>query len=234
MNKALLFDTGPIISLAINNLLWLVPELKQRFGGEFYITEAVRKELVANPLKGKRFKFEAMQVENLIEKGVLKLIDDKMVKQKADQLRDLANRIFYLHKHPMQIVQDGEMETLAAAITMGIETIVVDERITRLLVEKPDQIEKTLEKKMHSDVTVDREKLARFGATVKHLQIIRSVELVTISFELGLLNKYLVEIPHARRELLDSVLWAVKLNGCSVTDEEINEIVADEMKKSRK
>lgn len=232
--KALIFDAGPIISLSINNLLWILAELKQRFGGEFYIAEAVRAELVANPLRGKRFKFEAMQVESLIESGVLKIIDDRVVKQKADELKALANKAFYLHKYPMQVVQEGEMETLAAAITMGIETAVVDERITRMLVEKPEQLEKILEKKMHADVTVDHEKLRIFNTMMKNIQIIRSIELAAVAFERGLLNKYLVEIPNARRELLDSILWAIKLNGCSVTEEEIEEIIAEESQRNRR
>lgn len=233
-NKAIIFDAGPIISLTINNLLWLLPELKQRFGGEFYIAEAVRAELVANPLHGKRFKFEAMQVESLIENGVLKIIDDKFVKQKADELKTLANKTFYLHKYPMQVVQEGEMETLAAAITMGIDTAVVDEKITRMLVEKPEQLEKTLEKKMHADVTVDHEKLHTLNEMTKHIQIIRSVELAAVAFERGLLNRYLVEIPNSRRELLDSILWAIKLNGCSVTEEEIDEIIQEESRINRR
>ncbi len=234
MNKAIIFDAGPIISLTINNLLWILPELKQRFGGEFYIAEAVRAELVANPLHGKRFKFEAMQVESLIETGVLKIIDDKFVKQKADELQILANKAFYLHKYPMQVVQEGEMQTLAAAITMGIETAVVDEKITRMLVEKPEQLEKILEKKMHADVTVDHEKLHIFNEMTKHIQIIRSVELAAVAFERGLLNRYLVEIPNARKELLDSILWAIKLNGCSVTEEEIDEIIQEESQINRR
>jgi hypothetical protein len=233
-NKALIFDAGPIISLSINNLLWILPELKQRFGGEFYIAEAVRAELVANPLRGKRFKFEAMQVESLIETGVLKIIDDRVVKRKADELKELANKAFYLHKYPMQVVQEGEMETIAAAITMGIDTAVVDERVTRMLVEKPEQLERILEKKMHADVTVDHEKLHTFNETTKRIQIIRSIELAAVAFEHGLLNKYLVEIPNARMELLDSILWAIKLNGCSVTEEEINEIIEEESQKNQR
>jgi hypothetical protein len=67
---------------------------------------------------------------------------------------------------------------------------------------------------------------------VSHLKLIRSIELVTVAFEMGLLNQYLVKIPNARRELLDSLLWAVKLNGCSVTDAEIKDILREVLRKS--
>lgn len=229
--KALIFDTGPIISLTINNLLWILEELKPRFNGEFYITESVIDELITKPLATKRFKFEAMQVKGLIERGVLTVIKDTKIKKKADQLLELANRTFYIRRHPISAFHSGEMETLAAAIEIGMETIVVDERITRMIIEKPEQLERRLEKKMHADVVVDKNRLRKFHETVKHLSLIRSIELVAVAFEIGLLNKYIVKIPNAEKELLDSLLWAVKLNGCSVTDEEIQEISKEILKK---
>lgn len=230
--KAIIFDTGPIISLGINNLLWLLKELKKRFKGEFCITESVRKELITKPLKGKRFKFEAMQVQSLIENGVLKVVKDKRIKKRTNQLLDLANKTFYIHKHPMQTFHEGEMETLAAAIELDINIIVVDERVTRMIIERPGQLERRLEKKMHADVKVDKNRLRKFHKAVSHLKLIRSIELVSVAFEMGLLNRYLVKIPNAKKELLDSLLWAIKLNGCSITDPEIKEIKREVLRKS--
>ena len=60
--------------------------------------------------------------------------------------------------------------------------------------------------------------------------MIRSVELVTISYELGLLDKYIVNIKNPRKALLEGVLWGVKLNGASVSEREIKEIVKMEIK----
>ena len=57
--KSIVFDTGPIISLTLNNLLWIIEPLHDRFGGEFYITKAVYKELIDRPLSTKKYKFEA-------------------------------------------------------------------------------------------------------------------------------------------------------------------------------
>jgi len=226
-SKAIIFDTGPIISLGINNILWILKELKQRFGGEFYIAPAVKKELVDKPLKSKRFKFEAMQVKSLLETGVLKVIKNPKIKQKTKEIENLANNIFYIHNHPMKTFHKGELETLAAAITTGIKIIVVDERITRTLIEKPQNLENRLEKKMHADVKVNTKKLKKFNSIVKHLQIIRSIELATIAFEKGLMEKYLVKIPNAKKELLESILWAIKLNGCSVMKDEIETIIKE-------
>jgi len=58
------------------------------------------------------------------------------------------------------------------------------------------------------------------------LRVIRSIELVTIAYELGILNRYMsIEeesfVRNVRDELLEGVLWGVKLNGCSVSEDEI-------------
>ena len=37
--KALIFDSGAIITLALNNLLYILKPLKKEFGGEFYILQ---------------------------------------------------------------------------------------------------------------------------------------------------------------------------------------------------
>ena len=42
--RSIIFDTGPIISLVTNNMLWLLEPLKKQFKGEFYITKSVKKE----------------------------------------------------------------------------------------------------------------------------------------------------------------------------------------------
>ena len=56
--KALVFDAGPIITLTMNNLLWLLEQLKSQFNGEFFICPAVRRELVDKPLQTKKYKFQ--------------------------------------------------------------------------------------------------------------------------------------------------------------------------------
>ena len=227
--KALLFDAGPIISLTTNSLLWLLEPLKQKFGGEFYITEGVRKELVERPLQTKKFKFEALQVEHMIETNVLRLIQSKQVFEKAKHLLRLANDIFHIRNHALNVLQLGELETLAAAKLMGIQYVAVDERITRLLLENPGEMEQLLERKLHADVRVDTGRLAQLHHETEGIKLIRSTELVTMAFELGLLDKYLAEIPDAKKQLLQAVLWGVKLNGCSISQEDIDEIVALEL-----
>ncbi len=226
--KCVIFDSGPIISLTTNNLLWILDELKKSFKGEFVITTGVKQELVDRPLETKRFKFEALQVQSLIEQKIFSVVEDKEVVAKAQELLKLANGILSAHGQPIKIMQIGEMQTIAAALIYKADAIVVDERVTRTLLESPATLHKLMEKRLHMQLKLNKKALHEFEEATRHITLLRSIELVTVAYELGLLDKYIVNIPHARRELLESILWGVKLNGCSVTEDEINAIVKAE------
>ena len=228
--KCLVFDSGPIISLTTNNLLWILEPLKNQFKGDFYITEGVRKELVENPLQSRKFKFEALQVEQQIEKGILKVINDPKIKSKGFELMNITNSCFKADNNPIKIVQLAEMETIAFALIYGAEGIVVDERVTRLLIESPEMIKETMRKRLHANINVNTSNLKTINDETRDLRIIRSVELVTIAYELGILDKFVVNIPNAKKELLSSILWGVKLNGGSVSEREIDELIILESK----
>jgi predicted nucleic acid-binding protein len=219
--KCLVFDSGPIISLTTNNLLWLLKPLKARFGGRFVISESVREELVRRPLVTKKFKFEALQVERLIEDGVIEVVGDPSIRQDAAGLLDAANRIFTIKGEPLRAVQLGEMESLVIAKRLNAQAVAVDERVTRLLVEDPSRLERVFFHRLHARVRTDVAALRAFRQRVQGIRVIRSVELVTVAFELGLLDDFITQVPNARKELLESVLWGVKLHGAAVSEQEI-------------
>ena len=228
--KSLIFDAGPIISLATNNLLWILEPLKKKFDGKFYITEAVRRELVDRPLETKKFKFEAIQVESLIEKGVLEVIDNSFIGENSPRLLGIANEIFKAYNNYMKIVHFAEISVIAAAINLNSEAIVIDEKTTRFLIENPRLLVEILKKTLHTPISINENNLKEFNSAVKNIKAIRSVELVTVAYELGLLNNFITKISDARKNLLESVLWGVKLNGCAVSRDEIDQIVRIETK----
>lgn len=221
--KNIAFDSGPIISLATNNLLWILEELKKSFKGEFYISENVRKEIVAKPLLTKKFKFEALQVEALIEKGIL--VEKGCSFELSQSLLNTANSVFIVENRPFEIVQRAEMETLAIAIENSSDAAVIDERITRTLVENPKGLANTLSKRLHKKITLNKKQAYQVREFCENITIIRSAELATMAYEKGILNKFLAKIPNAKKTLLESILWGVKLNGCALSEEEINRIV---------
>lgn len=223
--KSLIFDAGPIISLATNNLLQILPPLKKQFNGSFYITQSVKKELVDRPLEIKKFKFEAIQIEKLIEDGILEVIDTNFVRQETPRLFDIANNIFMAFSHNMNIVHFAEMSVIAAALDIKADAIVIDEKITRFLIENPRLLLEIMRKTLHTSIGINESNLKEFRDRISSIRTIRSVELVAVAYEKGILNSYITKIPDARKNLLESVLWGVKLNGCAVSKEEIEQII---------
>jgi len=228
--KSLIFDAGPIISLATNNLLWILEPLKNKFDGKFYLTDAVKRELVDRPLETKKFKFEAIQVEKLIENGVLEVMDNNFIRENTPKLLDIANEIFKAYSHYMSIVHYAEISVIVAAINLNADAIVLDEKTTRFLIENPKMIIEILKKTLHTPISINESNLKEFKNIVRDIRTIRSIELVTMAYEHGLLDSYVAKIPDARKNLLESVLWGVKLNGCAVSKDEIEQIVRIETK----
>jgi len=221
--KVLFFDSGPIISLVMSRLVWILPELKRHFGGKFYITPAVHRELVERPLSIKRFEFEALQVEKLINEGVLELYG-QVPEKISTQLVNLANSTFTINNQNIDVIQAGELESVSCVLEGNAEGVVMDERTLRLFIENGNELESLLEKRFNSNVVAKAENIKQFMLLTKKVKIIRSIELVAVAFKLGVLDAYIPHQPDGKEVLLDSVLWAVKYNGCAVTDEEIEQI----------
>lgn len=233
IDRTIIFDTGPIISLTTNNLLWLLRALNSHYKGRFLIPIRVKKELIDVPLMTKIFKFEALQVMKEIREGTLHVIDSKEIETKTLELLDLANHCFKGNGNWLKIVHYAEMEALAAAVLLDADSIVVDERITRKLVEDPLEITKLITKKFKVKIAVDNANLTKFRKIVKNIKVLRSVELVMRAYELGLLDNYLPKqtpvVHNPQKTLLTSLLWGLKIRGAAISQEELDEIVNIEL-----
>ena len=219
--KILVFDTSSIISLVTNNLLGTLNPLKERFRGEFYIQKFVEYELVDKPLEGKMFKLEAMMVRRAIRNKLLNVYSNEI---NVESLLNKVNSIYYEKGKPINIVSKAEVEALALAVNMKAEAYVVDERTMRLLVEDPEKLKRIHENKLHTKITVNNEFLRELKNFVKGVKIIRSTELVLVAYEKGMFDKYLVDHT-SRRDLVDALLWGLKLRGCSISEEEVKILI---------
>jgi hypothetical protein len=123
----------------------------------------------------------------------------------------------------MDIIQEGEMESVVSALELNAP-VVIDERTLRLFIENGKEMKSLLEHRFHKDVTADNSKITLFQSRLKGINIIRSIELVSVAYKLGLLDLYVPKKKAGRSVLIDSMLWAVKFSGCAVTDHEIQEI----------
>jgi hypothetical protein len=220
--KAMIFDAGPLISLSMNGLLGELQKLKKIFNGSFLITEQVKAEVIDKPLKIKYFELEALKVQQLLEEKVLEMADsyginNSLISTKTQDIMDIANGIFMSSNNKMNIMQLGEASCLALSKILyekGVENvIVIDERTTRMLVEKPENLKDLLERKLHTKIILVKKDFQNF----KGFKIIRSVELIYVAW-----RKNLIDLK--KGNVLDALLYALKFKGCSVSDDEIDEI----------
>ncbi len=228
--RCLVFDSGPIISMATSNLLSTLEKLKQSFNGSFVLPESVKHELVDEPLKTKRFMFEALQVQRLISLGVFEVLEDSDMKSLTLEILHLANDSFSAKGKPIQIVHYAEIASVAAAKLLDASALVIDERITRELVEHPRHLASLMDKRLHTTVHVNDSSLALLEKYTSSLKIIRSVELASIAFSKGMLDRYVAEgeeriFPDVKKKLLESILWDLKLNGCAISSNEIEQLL---------
>lgn len=223
LNKAIIFDAGTLISFSMNGLIDEIRKLKKIFGGGFLITNEVKAEIIDKPLKIKRFKLEALRTKRLLDEGVLELadsfgFDNSKIGAKTKEIMNISNSFFQSPKGQVNIMQLGEASCLALSKMLNEKkiknVIAIDERTTRMLIEKPENLKELLSRKLHTNIKPVKENFEYF----KQFQVIRSVELMYVAWK-----KELVDLRDGN-SILDALLYALKFKGCSVSFEEIEEI----------
>lgn len=218
--RILIFDASTLITLSMNGLIDILEELKKNFSGKFIITKEVKYETFERPVKIKRFELSALRVKDLIDKKILENpqsigISDETIKKKADEILNFLNNTFFARGKFMHVIDRGEASCLALSLLLSekrIENVVaMDERTGRMIGEKPGNLEKLFEKKLHTGV-----KMKRKPDFLKNIKYIRSSELVYIAYKKGLIK--------LKNGVLDALLWAVKFKGCSISKQEIERI----------
>jgi len=222
MSKALIFDAGAIISLAMNGLFEELKSLKSVFKGKFIITQEVKYEIIDRPINIKKFELEALRLKQLFDEGVFEMpssfgIKDAEITKKSKEFLEVANRTFFSRDREIKLLDMGETSCLALSRMLDEKKIdnilAVDERTLRMLVEKPENLDKLLSGKLHTSVTMDKKNFKFFEG----FKIIRSAELVYIAHQKGL-------IKIKDKIVLDALLYAVKFKGCAISGDEIKEI----------
>jgi hypothetical protein len=151
----------------------------------------------------------------LIAKGILEVSSPKDLEKETANIMEAGNSIFSADKEDIKIIHGGESSCFALAKLLGedYETfLVIDERTARMLSEKPENLRKLFEKKLHTEISADRFKFSYFNG----FNIIRSSELLFIAYKKGF-----IELPAKPETAIDALLFAAKLKGCSISYEEI-------------
>src|SRR3990172_103966 len=165
-NKAIIFDSGALISFSMNGITRILSGLKGAFKGKFLITQEVKREIIDVPIKIKKFELEALKIKRLLDDGILELpsavgISDSEIEREDNRFLMLANSTFNGRGRDIHILDHGEASCLALSKLLserGIKNLVaVDERTTRLLVEKPENLKKIFEERMNTKVNIKNE-----------------------------------------------------------------------------
>ena len=219
MKKVLIFDSSTLISLTMNGLLPELKELWRQFGGYFIITRDVKYESVDHPLKIQRFELEALQLQSLLDQKVLVLpsalgINDEEISKRTSKILQETNTLFQANGKPVHLIDLGEASCLALQDILSEEeytsAIVVDERTTRLLGERPENLHRLMEHKLHMPI----QKMHGFPDFQKYL-FLRSAELMYVAYKKNLTIL-------KGQKVLSAMLYGVKFKGCAISEEEID------------
>lgn len=224
--KALIFDSGPLINLSMNGLLYVIEELKKNFDGIFIMPNQVKYEVVDRPMHVQRFEFGAMQVQALLDNKTIQLpssvgIDEKQLSIYTQELMDVANHFIQVKGSWISLVSEAEISCIALSDMLarkGYETIIaIDERTTRILGEAPQELEQIMSEKLHQRAELVAKDISIFG---KH-KFIRSSEIVFVAYKKGLIHN----MNNTRdRKALEALLYATKFKGSAISFEEINQL----------
>jgi len=221
-SKAIIFDASTLISLSMNGLLGELESLKKIFSGKFIITKDVKREVIDKPITIKRFELEALQVKDLLDRKVIEMpvcvgVKDEEISKITEELKSIANNTFMARGRAIKIIDSGETSCLAVSKILSekkIESVIaLDERTLRMLCEKPENVDKLFQRKLHSKVTCKSENFKFF----KGFKFIRSSELIYVAYKKGIIKL-------KGSLVLDALLYALKFKGCAISGDEIREI----------
>lgn len=219
--KIIIFDSSTLINFALNGILDILVNLKKIFKGKFIITHQVKYEVIDRPRQIKKFELGALKIKQLLDSGVIETpealgISTQEIEQKIKEITSITNYTFSFEGQWMEIIHKGEASCIALSLLAsrkGIDNaIAIDERTTRMLCEKPENLHQLFEAKMHA-------KIAHKDTPNpwKEIKIFRSAELLYIAYKKNLIN---IQDPL----LLEALLYGAKFKGCAITENEIREI----------
>ncbi|MBM3232758.1 hypothetical protein FJZ18_01160 [Candidatus Pacearchaeota archaeon] len=218
--KALIFDSGTLINLSMNGLLYVLEKLKKNCDCYFLITSAVKHEIIDRPLSIQRFELGALNIQALMDSGVLNLpsvlgIKEEDIDKDTRDIMDMANHYIQVNGKWVSIVSEAEISCLALNDILskrGFETLIaIDERTTRMLCESPESLERVMSEKIHQKVDL----IAQNFKIFHKYRFVRSSELVYVVYKKGLINL-------KGNKVLEALLYATKFHGAAISFEEID------------
>lgn len=221
-SKAIVLDSGALISFSMSGITDIIKKLKEIFPGKFLITSEIKKEVIDVPLRIKKFELEALKIKTLLDENILELpnslgIKDSEIEKEGNEMLRIANSTFNGKGQDMHILDHGEASCLALSKILtgrGIKNVIaIDERTTRLLVERPENLKSIFEDRMNTKISIKTQNLKFF----RDFKIIRSAELAYVAYKKGFIGL-------KDGMVLDALLYALKFKGAAISGDEIEQI----------
>jgi len=221
-NKTFVCDASSLIALGEGCFLWLLYQFKRKYKINFIIPEMVEYECIERPFGIKEFSMNAVALRNVVNDGIINVIDDPDIKMQMFDIMKLSNNLYFVKGKPIHLVDKGEAAMIALAKKYGYSFLLMDERTTRLIIEDPDAIKRHFEKEFNKHVGVNEKAKSEIAKYTKGLKVIRSSEIVSLAYKVGFFDKY-KEMQH---DALRAALYKMKFSGCAVSFDEINQILS--------
>ena len=218
--KTIVVDSSSIITLSSSCLIRLMKHLANEEGISFVIPESVYNESVKRPVKIKRFELNAVRIRDAVEEGYLKLArTTPEITREMHRMHDITMRMCTIRGRECRLVDLGEAETLALAKKLGSDTLLIDERTTRTLIEGPDRLAEFLKRRHGVPVQLNKSAISEFRQEFGHIKVIRSTELIALAYDNRAFDKEL----HHSKQALEAALYSAKFAGCAISISEIQE-----------
>jgi len=218
----IVFDSGVLISFSETCYLSLFKSLKDLLG-EFVISENVQYECVGKVEHIMRFKLSSIRISREIKDNVFTIASSSQkLKENTSKIMEFTNSMFFVRHQPIKIIQIGEAESLALLGLTDADYLAIDERTTRMLVEQPHALIDIFKRKYNTnDVRLDEEKYVKFRELIGPVSVIRSVDLLAYAYKNNLLSS-----DFKSPDNLKAIMYSLKIKGCSVSFQEIDEYIS--------
>ncbi|MFH1239599.1 MAG: hypothetical protein V1672_00075 [Candidatus Diapherotrites archaeon] len=214
-------DASTLISISQTCLIKTLENLRQ-LSCEFVITKSVEYEAVTHPMQIKRFELNAERIKKSIDDGWIEILEPIAETEEIEKkIEFLANNSFFYKQKPIKIIHRGEIETLALLKTRQADALVIDERTARMLIENPEAMRKTIQRRKGLIINKNEKNISELKSMFEDVSILRSTELVAFAFENGLLKDEIGDT----KQSLEAALYAVKYAGCAVSGFEIEQFL---------
>lgn len=212
-------DSSALISLAETCNIDALSFLKEKTGTSFIIPPSVKDEIISNPMRVRKYVFSAMRLRKVLNDGVLRVVSSPSLIADSRKILEEANKLFSSGNKNLPILQEGEAQCLALFSSAKIAGLLVDEKTTRLLIEKPEKLRDVMQAEYRQKVEMNETALASLRKRFSNIAVIRSAELLAVGAKYGFFQNYKSDANDA----FHASLFALRSSGCSISTGELDE-----------